>query len=482
MTDSLERKKILVIGGGLSGLSTAQALTQQYSSKVEVTVLESRRVAGGRVGSFWDPNSKATLDYCQHVSMGCCVNFTRFLHDCGLEKDWNVSSNLTFVHRSSDAFQIKPWKWLPAPFHQLPLLWQLPFLSSSQRREVQYAMICLARLKLDSVSKEMTAAQWLLVHRQSRKTVDEFWNIFSCSALGDEVEHVSIGSLKQLFIQGFAAHRDAADLWIPKKPLAELFGDKLVMHLRAKGAEVRNGVAVSEIDRQGRGFRVKARNGECFDADHVVSSVPWYEVGKITEGLEDLRYLSEAKSMSTSSITGIHLWFDRPLGEFDHVIGVGMAVQWIFNPVFSKSCSVNQPNHENQQDGFYYQVVISGSQKWSSLGRECLVQQVVDEIREMMPAAEDSRLLQSRIVTDQRAVIVCRPEVEKQRPSARTPLPYFHLAGDWVATGWPSTMEGAVISGRQAATSIAETEGWPIHESIAVQPRGWLSRIILGSP
>ncbi|MGB1925589.1 MAG: hydroxysqualene dehydroxylase HpnE [Rubripirellula sp.] len=476
---TIKPRRVIVIGGGLAGLSAAQTLARNYGQHVLVTVLESRRITGGRVGSFFDPGSKMTVDYCQHVAMGCCVNFIDFLKQCGLEEDWRVSSRLNFSHREHGLFCIKPWKWLPAPFHQLPLLWQLPFLSASQRREVQYAMLRLSRLKIDPAMKEVTAAQWLSGHGQSHKTIEDFWNVFSYSALGDHVDRVSIGSLRQLFIQGFAAHCDAADLWIPKKPLSNIFGTKLVEYLRSIGVRIQHGASVSKLESMGKGCRVVTRDGECLEGDHVVCAVPWHEINKLTDDLDGLSYLRDAASTPTSSITGIHLWFDRPLGDLDHVVGIGTAIQWIFKPCYDASNETQELTEDVGSHCFYYQVVISGSQQWASLEKKSLVRLVTDEIRGMVPVAKKARLVHSRVVTDQRAVIVPHPDVEKKRPCSTTPLPYLHLAGDWIATGWPSTMEGAVISGRQAVASIAKREEWPIRGDVIAQSRSFLSRTIL---
>ena len=83
----------------------------------------------------------------------------------------------------------------------------------------------------------------------------------------------------------------------------------------------------------------------------------------------------------------------------------------------------------------------------------------MDELKEMFPAARQARLLRSRIVTDPTAVLSVRPGVDRVRPPAESAFPNLFLAGDWTATGWPSTMEGAVRSGRLAAAAAAQTVG-----------------------
>jgi zeta-carotene desaturase len=98
----------------------------------------------------------------------------------------------------------------------------------------------------------------------------------------------------------------------------------------------------------------------------------------------------------------------------------------------------------------------------------------------VFPAARAARLLASRIVTDPTAVLSVRPGVEAVRPAPRTAVPGLFLAGDWTATGWPSTMEGAVRSGRGAAEALAAAGGRPLRALVDDLPRGWLVRLVAG--
>ncbi len=149
---------------------------------------------------------------------------------------------------------------------------------------------------------------------------------------------------------------------------------------------------------------------------------------------------------------------------------VGTISQWLFRDPIDST--------RGAQD-HYYQVVISASHDARQLPREALVDQVLGELRHAFPKAGDARLLRHRIVTDPKSVFSIRPEVEAIRPPARTPLPWLHLAGDWIATGWPATMEGAVISGRMAAASVLDREGLaPVSVDPGLRP-AWLARWLI---
>ena len=96
----------------------------------------------------------------------------------------------------------------------------------------------------------------------------------------------------------------------------------------------------------------------------------------------------------------------------------------------------------------------------------------------MFPAARSARLVAARVVTDPTAVLSVRPGVEAARPEARTRVPNLFLAGDWTATGWPSTMEGAVRSGRLAAAALLAWSGRPDAVLTPDLPRAALVRLL----
>jgi uncharacterized protein with NAD-binding domain and iron-sulfur cluster len=89
-------------------------------------------------------------------------------------------------------------------------------------------------------------------------------------------------------------------------------------------------------------------------------------------------------------------------------------------------------------------------------------------------------LLDSRIVTDPAAVISVQPGVDSVRPAAATSVPNLFLACDWTATGWPSTMEGAVRSGRLAAAACLSSCGAPQPTLTPDLKRALLVRLITG--
>ncbi len=463
----------MIVGGGLAGMAAADALVETHSARFRVTLLEAKRTMGGRAGSFTDPESGGPVDYCQHVAMGCCTNFLSLLDRHGLSDRITRYRELQFLHPDHPPSRFAPSRWLPAPLHLASTIGGLRYLTPRQKWQVRRGLWRLMRTPPD-LPTNLTARQWLANVGQDAKTIELFWDIVLVSALGEQSDRVAMSAARKVFIDGFAASRGSSDVCVPTRPLSQLIGCDLARSIAALGVEVVEGCTVSKIDvGTDSTLRVFTAENFNFDASHVIVAVPWYRIeslfndSTVASALPDLASWTR---LPTSPITGIHLWFDRPIMTSPHAVMVGTTAQWIFRDPLVPSV---------ESDRFYYQVVVSASQSDRPRSRDQLVETVLTEIADAFPQARSAKLLFSRVVRDPRSVFSVSPEVERIRPSARTALPCLHLAGDWINTGWPATMEGAVIGGRMAAASVMATENLAPCPINAGLPRGWLARRLI---
>lgn len=463
-------KRVVIIGGGLAGLSAAEALSRRAPERFEITVLEAKRAAGGRAGSFTDPASGQVVDYCQHVAMGCCTNLIGLLERCGLAGMMQRYGELRFLHPNHPPSLLVASRYLPPPLHLARALGAMRYLKRQPRRRVRQGLWRLFRSRDDQL-RSRTATEWLRENGQDAETIRDFWSVIVVSALGEHTDVVSMAAVRKVFVDGFAASRGASDVLVPKLPLGELFGRRLRAAIEKLGVKVITGAACSRVVQRESDVAVQTQAGPCFQGDHVISAVAWHSIADVLSRRQ-LPQVDRFAQFPASRITGLHLWFDRQLTELPHAVMVGTVAQWLFR----------QPWHDPASNSqCYYQVVISASHRASGIARDQLVERVVDELRAAFAAAREAKLLRYRIVSDPNSVFSVRPEVEAMRPAARTALPWLHLAGDWTATGWPATMEGAVISGRLAARSILEQEAMRGVDVDPGLPRGLLARQILGS-
>jgi len=405
-------------------------------------VLEARRRAGGRAASFEDPVAGGLVDACQHVAMGCCTNFLDLCRQTGLADALRRDRTLWFIGPDGDRAACTPSRLLPAPLHLAPLLLGMRHFSLREKAVLGLGMLRLARYR-EPVGGEAgaptgTALAWLEAAGQPERVIRLFWQPVLESALGESMDLVSTAAARKVAVDAFLAHRDAADMFVPREPLGILFGARLVAWLEGRGVAVEPGRSVTAIDRDAAGRAVAVvHGGSSTPCDAVIVALPWRQAGRVVPDLVP----AADERFAGSPISAVHLWFDRDCIDLPHAVLVGRVSQWVFRPDVA----------EGGQPG-YCQVVISASRGLLGGDREALVATVVAELRETFPAARAAVLVDARVVTDPTAVLSVRPGVDAVRPAAATAVANIFLAGDWTATGWPSTMEGAVRSGRLAAS------------------------------
>ena len=455
-----DRPHVVVVGGGLAGLAAAASLSL---TDVRVTVLEARRRVGGRAASFEDPVAGGLVDACQHVAMGCCTNFLDLCRQAGLSDALRRDRTLWFIGPDGDRATCTPSRLLPAPMHLTPLLLGMRHFSFAEKLSLGIGMLKLARYREPAGGEpgaaRSTALKWLQSAGQPERVIRLFWQPVLESALGESIDLVSTAAARKVAVDAFLAHRDAADMFVPTEPLGSLFGDRLVAWLEGRG------VTAIERDAAGRATAVIHGEGRT-PCDAAIIALPWRQTARVVPDLVP----AADETFVGSPITAVHLWFDRDCIDLPHAVLVDRVSQWVFRPDAA----------EGRQPG-YCQVVISASRGLLGGDREKLVDTVVAELRETFPAARDAVLVEARVVTDPTAVLSVRPGVDAFRPAASTAVPNIFLAGDWTATGWPSTMEGAVRSGRLAAGATGRRLGRTVAPLTADLVKNPVVRLLTGN-
>jgi squalene-associated FAD-dependent desaturase len=296
--------------------------------------------------------------------------------------------------------------------------------------------------------------EWLIAHGQPPELREKFWHVVLVSALSETLDRIDVGHARKVFVDTFLANRAGWRVQVPRVPPDELYGLRVEDWLRARGVEVRTSAAVRELQfTDGAATGLVLRDGSQIGLDDVILAVPHYRVVSLLEQAPHVRSeLSGIEHIETAPISSVHLWFDRSITDLPHAVLVGRLSQWLFN----RSAIFGQRDDEQ---GHYYQVVISASRGVKARSQEETIQSVVAELARILPATSEARLLRARVVTEPRAVFAPTPGVDRLRPTQCTSMPNLFLAGDWTQTGWPSTMEGAVRSGYRAAECALSRHG-----------------------
>jgi squalene-associated FAD-dependent desaturase len=444
---------VVIVGGGLAGLATAVGLAGRG---LKITVVESRPRLGGRASSFSDPTTGELVDNCQHVSMACCTNLADFCRRVGTSDLFRDEPTVRFLSPSGRLSRLRAGPW-PAPLHLAGSFLRANYLTWGDKLRVIYAMHCLLREPPEPTGESF--AEWLLRHRQTIRTINLYWATVLVSALNERLEQMDVGHARKVFVDGFLKNRHGYRMEIPLVPLGELYGSRLARWFETNDIDLRlnSGARAIDYDDERGVAGVALRSGESIAADFVVLAVPFDRAPSLVP--EPLRGripgLGALSALRASPITGVHLWFDRPVCPYDHIVILGRTIQWIFNHTALQG-RVAPPG-----TGEYLQIVISAAYDLLPLDNTAIRDLVVAELGALWPAAREASLLHWRVVTEHGATFAVRPGVDALRPPQRTPIEGLFLAGDWTATGWPATMEGAVRSGYLAATGVLQDLGTP---------------------
>lgn len=422
MTDAI------VIGGGLAGLAAAAALG---STGAAVEVFESRPFLGGRATSYSLPDSEV-IDNCQHVLLRCCVNLLDFYRRLGVEDKVHFFSEIPFIEPGGRV-SIFRRGILPAPFHFTESFLRLPFLNLRDKIAIGRAFLAIlmehkTRTDLDDISM----LDWLREKGQPPNAIERFWRQVLVSAINEELDRMAASHGFQVFRLGFLATNDSYEMGVPNVPLGDLYGSEAWS--RMPNVKLRLRAPVEKVLVSGGRIAGIVSGGESYAAKQYISAVPFERVGALIPeaGID-------TSAFAHSSITGVHVWFDRPVTELANATLLDRNIQWFFN----------------KDGGRYLQLVISASRHLLEMPRQQVIDLAVKELREFLPAAREAQVVKAHVVKEVRATFSAVPGLHKHRPEAGTALENLWLAGDWTQSGWPATMEGAVRSGYKAAEFTA---------------------------
>jgi zeta-carotene desaturase len=450
-------KNVIVIGGGLAGLSSAVALAE---AGFRVRLLEKRPHLGGRAASYVLPGGEH-VDNCQHVTLGCCTNLEDFYRRVGAANQIRFFDRLLFAAPDGRRGSIASVA-LPPPLHMAPSFALFPLLSLVDKRSIAQALLAIARsggcpadLSSDGTGNNVTMLSWLQKHHQPARAIRRFWEVILVSALDEELDRIDARYGIDVFWKAFLSTRAGYRVGIPRVPLGDLY-EGCRKALAGKGGEVQlragvRGLLVAD----GRIDGLEREDGSVETADYYLAAVPQDALPELlpAEVVEREPVFLNLRNLRTTPITGVHLWFDRTVMSEPFLTLLDSTTQWVFNKT--------QLYGGEKDGGQYLQLVISASYKLAARSRQEIIALCLAELRDVLPATRNAALVKGTVVKEMSATFSPAPGSDRWRPAQKSPLAGLFLAGDWTMTGWPSTMEGAVRSGYLAAEAILSDAGTP---------------------
>ena len=445
----------VIVGGGFAGLSAAVDLVARGA---RVIVVEGRPRLGGRATSYRDRVTGEDVDNGQHVLFGCYRETFRFLRTVGADRDVCLQPRLdvSYVDRDGRAIRYR-CPDLPAPLHLLGGVVEWDELSVAERFASLRMVHPLSKLRRqnaetlsDAVSGETeTAREWLVRHGQGPRLRELLWEPLALAALNQSADVAAAAPFARVLAKLCGPRATDSAIGIPSRPLEALYAVPARQFIEARGGAVWTGAAGRAAFADGRLVGVEARR-ELITAPVVISAVPWFAVSSVFNPPPSplAPVVQRAAAMSSAPIVSVHLWFDSQVMPEPFLGLLGTTMQWVFN----KRAALGP-------HGSHLTLVSSGAEAVVGLSNGVLIDRALSDLRSAVPAARDAALSHALVIRERQATFALSPG-QPARPSSETVIRGLYLAGDWIETGLPSTIESAVVSGHHAAElAFRELEG-----------------------
>jgi zeta-carotene desaturase len=448
---------LAVIGGGLAGIAAAEYASQ---NGLKTTLFERSRVLGGRAASLFDSHVNKWVDTGQHIVLGCCTEFLALNERLGLSQFFEQRQSFPFVHTNGERWTMTSAPFLPKRWQLILSFLQIPFLSWKERLHTGW----LLRKMENRLPLTGTLADYLITNRASPNSIENFWTPLCLSTLSDTIENSASEAMQKIVQEAFLSGRNAMSIHVPVVPLRFIYHNSTSTALIKRRVELRFFQRIQRLNWKKESDKtpvitaLETADGSINHFDYYVLAVPAFHVWKILEA-SNLEGYAEQLSLDRfepGAITTIHLWLDRPLLPVGsgHAVLLGGAGQFLCCPN-----RIEEPG--------YHTVVISAAHRLLSenemLGKEngLLVERILQQLRFTF-GDHSFRLQNYRVTTSFDAVFSPKPSIYGERPPQQTIFSNLAFAGDWTQTGLPSTLEGAVRSGRRAGECLAHGSGKPL--------------------
>lgn len=403
---------VIIVGAGWAGLSCAYELSKAGH---KVTIIEAAPQIGGRARSIQFNDD--IIDNGQHIGMGAYNTLRGIIRDLALDE--------------KQLFKILPFKLHMRP-RNLSWLAKLQILRFFHR-------LAKCKFRLD---QDCTVLELLQNYHQSSVVIERFWEPIALAAMSTTITQGSAQIFLNILQQVFNTDKTNSNWYLPAVDLSNLLPTYVAEYLAQKSNNIICNQAIKNISIANEQCVQINSNTQTWTADHIVlATSPWQSLRILQEHPELTKLCTNLQAFNYEMITTLYYKFATPVQLPYPIIGMlNSTCQWIFDRAFA-----NQPN--------ILSAVITGNIAQQFADNDALSARVLHEINLHFPAIANP--LTTKVIREKRAAFNCDVAIQKLRPTAATPIKNLWLCGDYLQTGLPATLEGALLSGKQTGSYIA---------------------------
>ncbi len=447
---SASSRHVVIVGGGLAGLAAAISCAEEGA---RVSLFEARPRLGGATWSF--ERNGLRFDNGQHVFLRCCTAYRALLDRLGTADSASLQDRLSVpvLRRDEstgrvDVAEIRR-NSLPAPAHLIASLLRYRHLPVRDRLRAIPAALAIKRVELDDATlDDQTFASFLSAHGQSQDSVSRFWDLITLPTVNVHANEASFALAAKVFKTGLLDETDAADIGWAHVPLEDVHVRPAAALVEKLGGTIHQRTKAKSIETVGDGAtrRVTAVVTESgrIDTDAVIVAVPHRQAAELVP--RTARFDPAALSgLGSSPIINVHVVYDRKVTDLNFAAAVDSPVQFVFDKTVAAGLDPSR--------GQVLAVSVSGADDEHGERPEVLTERFCHALEELFPKAREAKVVDAVVSREHEATFRGAPGTRRLRAPTEIGIDGCFLAGAWTDTGWPATMEGAVRSGKAAASS-----------------------------
>ena len=460
---SKKPSKVIVMGGGLAGLSTAKHLVDAGHTPI---VLEARDLLGGKIAAWRDKDGDVT-ETGLHVFFGAYPNAMTLFKELDIEDrlQWKDHA-MIFAKPGSKKREFSTFEFpaLPAPINAgVAILGNMDLLTWEEKIKLGIGLIpaYLFGQKYVEEQEGVTVKEWMRARGIPDRVTDEVFIAMSKALNFIDPDTLSMQCVL-IALNRFLQETDGSKIAFLDGSPTERLCEPLREYIESKGGIVRTNSPVQRIITHADGkdkdtiAGLLLKGDEVISADYYVSAMPVDAFKKLTpESWRDIEYFSKMKGLKGVPVINIHIWFDRKLSTVDNLIFSRSKLLSVYADLSVTS------NEYKSSDKSMLEMVFAPAKGWIGKSDEEILAATMEELEILFPdeiRADGSlaKVEKFTLVKTATSVYETLPGCEAMRPTQVSPIPNFIMAGDFSKQKYLASMEGAILSGQLAAKAVQE--------------------------
>ena len=448
-------RSVLILGGGLAGLTAAKRLIDQGFS---VKLLEKRSIYGGKVSS-WKDDEGDWIESGTHCFFGAydvLYDLMREInvYDAVLWKD----HKLTYTLSGGKSFTFNTWN-MPSPLHLVPAIVKNGYFSFGEMLSFSKSLIPLA-LKKDKyppTQDHLTFTEWAKQHRFGDRLLEKMFRPMALALKFIPPEEISAKIILDV-TEVFYRIPDASCMGFLKGAPQEHLVGPLQEYSKAKGAEFFPGTAVEQLlYEEGEIKGVRLANGEVLTADHYLCALPVHNLNRVfPDSLKtERKFFGNLEKLEGVPVISVQIWYDRQITSENNVLFSPDGAIPVYADLANTTPEYRTLRGKPHEGKSRFEFCVAPAGKLMALSKEEIISRIDRSIRSCFPeTSKGAQILKSTLVKIPHSVYAPLPNMERFRPTQRTPVSNLFLSGGYTQQLYYDSMGGAVMSANLASEEI----------------------------